>query len=331
MADNSRFPSLVLPFAIVGAAAGWLSAGLGGWVSQPLAAGCATVVAALTGALLRWTCVRRRYEYEMGDPDPELRPTTDTWWLHVAIVLGAGAITGYLVAALTPLCCTEDWCALGGALCAIVFVPVCLAVLAAARRAQRARLGSLVASCDRRAVWGILGTALAVTTVEALAEWPLAMLGHTDPPVVATALLLAAAGAALAIRRADLRALRRARDEIAAGLAAQDPTVVEHQPDTMARLDLGLGDDLLARFARGAAAYRQQERTVALVRGSPALAVQALQRAVRRGTLALVTIGIVSAVHAAAAMAPARLAYKIRCHAGSGIACEMEGAVADDP
>jgi hypothetical protein len=83
MADASRFPELALPFAIVGASAGWLSAGLlanpfvgathGG--KQILAALCAMGVAAATGAFLTRRCVGRRYSYELDAPDPDLQST----------------------------------------------------------------------------------------------------------------------------------------------------------------------------------------------------------------------------------------------------------------
>ena len=78
-----------------------------------------------------------------------------------------------LPAALTAIVGGDRWitgeCAFGGALCAVVFLPVCLVVIGAARRAQRARLGSIVAGSDRRTVWGILAIPFSsVTTPEAL-------------------------------------------------------------------------------------------------------------------------------------------------------------------
>src|SRR5262249_14680243 len=135
-------------------------------VAWPVATAAATVIGALTGAALKRACIGRRYDYEIGEPDPELRPATDFWPLHAGLVLAAGAATGGAVATLTPGCSTQAECVLGGIGCALVFVPVCLAVVAAARRAQRARLGSLVAGSDRRAVWAILAMLLAVMTLE---------------------------------------------------------------------------------------------------------------------------------------------------------------------
>lgn len=240
MADTSRFPPLVYPFAITGAAAGWLSAGLAGHtVSQGLAALCATVITALAGAILKRLCVGKRYTYELEPPDPELRPRTDRWLLHAAIVVAAGAATGGVMGLLNPYCCTRTLCAFEGGGFAVVFVPVCLAVVAAARRAQRARLGSLVAECDRRAVWGILAITLGVTTLEAAPDWPLEMAGYHLMPQVAVTMLALAGALTLAIRVADARALARARGEIEAGLAARGTADPEPDDAGVAQLDWG--------------------------------------------------------------------------------------------
>jgi hypothetical protein len=325
MADTSRFPSLVLPFAITGAAAGWLSAGLGGRpFSQTLVALTATVVAALTGAILTRLCVGRRYQYELDPPDPELRPATDNGLLHTAIVLGAGAATGGLLSLTDPRCCTRLDCMLGGAAFTIVFVPVCLAVVAAARRAQRARLGSLVASCDRRAVWGILAITLGVTTVEALPEWPEWSSGSGAMPIVALALAALTGAVTLVVRHRDAGALKQARGEIEAGLLAQGHEDPEPEEGAVARLDLGLGDEMLARIAHGAAAYRDRQRTVALVRGNPELSLFALRRAVGRGTIGLLVLGAVVAAHLVGAVVPAIVIYELRCSStGERSACTL--------
>src|SRR5262249_51208230 len=109
MADGSRFPQLALPFAIVGASAGWLSTEL---ISNPLVAMlrrgkqsyavvCAAVIAAATGALLTRWCVGRRYSYEIDAPDPESRADGDTWPRQVGAVIIAGLVTGAVVSFLT--------------------------------------------------------------------------------------------------------------------------------------------------------------------------------------------------------------------------------------
>jgi hypothetical protein len=131
----------------------------------------------------------------------------------------------------------------------------------------------------------------------------------------------------LGIRVADARVLSQARAEIDAGLTARAIADAEPTEEGVARLDLGLGEGILARVARGAAAYRQRERTVALVRGSPVLALHALQRSVRRGTVGLVVIGAVGVAHAAAALTPAKLGYDLRCRLGDGWACLIAAAI----
>lgn len=263
----------------------------------------AAVLAALAGASLKRLCVGRQYSYEIRDSDPDRRPSTDVWLLHAGIVLAAGAATG----ALLGLCFAYDAiggalaCGLSGAACALVFVPICLAVVAAARRAQRARLGSLVAGSDRRAIPGILAITLAVGTLEALPEWHAAALGTRAPPLIALGMVMSAALVTAGLLRADRLALLQARKVIASGLSAREPDELEQDDSSIARLDLGLGDELQARSVRGAAAYRQRERTLALVRGSPGRALDALRRAVRMGVFGLAVIATVGGGHALAA------------------------------
>jgi hypothetical protein len=67
---------------------------------------------------------------------------------------------------------------LNGGLCSIAFLPICAAVLAAARRAERARLGSIVAGADLREVWAILAAALAVATPWPSPPWPPSPIGR---------------------------------------------------------------------------------------------------------------------------------------------------------
>jgi hypothetical protein len=330
MADASRFPQLALPFAITGACGGWLSAAL---VSGPLfgfhvkpwiAMAWATVLGALTGFALTRACVGRRYDYEMGEPDPELRPATDVWPLHVGMVVVAGATTGGLIASVTLGCTTTDECIIGGGLCALAFAPVCLAVIRAARRAQRARLGSIVATSDGRAVWGILAMLLAVMTVEVWPNWP-GQLMNTDVPSPAPVLgILAALGLSmLGILIADVRALRRARLVVAQGLSVHEPQEAEAGAADAPRFDLGLGNEILAKVTRGAAAYRHREQTVALVKGTPKLALEALSRAVRRGMFGLALVLAAGAMHAYA-NSPAVLTsfLRMRCSPRNSAACE---------
>jgi hypothetical protein len=341
MADRNRFPGLAVPFALVGASAGWLSAGL---AANPLfgsggpapsgvihaffgtTALVAAVMAGATGALIRRLCVGKRRWYEIDDPDPELRAPADTWPLQAGLVVVAGAFTGALIDVLFFRDEYMLMCTAVGALLALAFVPVCLSVIAAARRAQRARHGSLVASSDRRAVWGTLAITLAAATVEALPEWPAAAADDRPWPFVALAVLALAGLATLRIFREDRAVFGQARELVRAGLEAREEPAQE-APEIL-RFDLGLGEDLYARRARGAAAYRQVDRTVALVQGSPGAALAALERAVRRGKIGLVVVALVGAAHLAAG---SRLAWRgygeVRCVHGDLRGCIAAGLV----
>jgi hypothetical protein len=339
MADASRFPRLALPFAVIGASAGWLYASLLenpllGFDSNRLAvAPCAAALAALAGVILKRLCVGRRYRYELGDPDPGVRSGTDTWLIQVPIVVAAGAATGALLGVLSNSVGGPGGCAASGALGALLFAPVCLSTLAAARRAQRARLGSTVAGADRRAVWGILAITLAVMTLAALPDWPAWVTSEGPAPLVALGFLPVAAAVTLGILLADRGALARAKLEVDAALAVHEPAEVEPGAGEAARLDLGLGDQVLVSVARGAA-YRQQERTVALVRGGP-LSLVALQRAVWRGVVGLGAIAAVGAGHVAAATSSTALALyqQRRCASWNVTACRQAAELVrkDDP
>jgi hypothetical protein len=312
MADASRFPRLALPFAIVGGAAGWLSAGLCGSpvfgfrVSRPIAAACATVAGALVGALFTFLAVGPRYRYQLDDPDPGLQRPTDTWWIHVPVLLFAGAATAVLVGVIME----ERWdagpVAVSGALCTTAFVPVCLAVLAAARRAQRARLGSIVAGSDRRAVWGILATLLAVMTLEALPDW---LGGSSDllARLVVGALVAAAGAVLLCVLLADRRACLEARAAVGAGFSVRRPEDMEESDALLPLVDLGLGEQTLARASPGAVPYRDRERALSLVRGTPEIALAAFARAARRSRLGLLAVGATALAHALASLPAARL------------------------
>jgi len=316
MATASRFPQLALPFAIVGAAAGWLSAGL---LANPLlrhthpgkqgiAAMCAMVFAAAAGALLtRWCSVRKQLAYELDSPSPEARGRGDTWPRHVTVVLLAGTATGTAVAFVGNTFRGPAGGAISGFLCALAFVPVCVAVILAARRALRARLGSIVADSDRRAVWGILAPALALATLEALPDWPAAMGGVIDVPVIALHLAQGAGVLLVGILIVDIVALRRARRALGSGLTLRDPGESGDVDGSVPRLDLGLGDESHARLSRSASAYRGRDRTLALVEGSPEQALSALRRAIVRGA---VGIGVVAAVWSAHLAADTPYAYQ---------------------
>ncbi len=308
MAEASRFPHLALPFAIVGASGGWLSASL---VSSPLvqrfqadlrapATLVAAIFSALAGALITRICtqVGLRYDLETLE-ESEARPRADRWIVHALVMLATGTVTGSLVAGLGNVYNGIAFGALAGLGCAAAFVPVCLLVVAAARRARRARLGSLVSESDRRAVWGILATTLSVATLEALPIWPAPGGEVAQAPI--PAMLVAAAATLSAILVADASDFRRAKEALAPGLVTRDPGKLAPTDVEAPKLDLGLGEEVGARVAPPADVYRGRARTVALVQGDAEQTTLAFRRAILRGRVGLGLVVITICAHVAAA------------------------------
>ena len=334
MADAARFPHLALPFTITGAAAGWLSAGL---VQHPVLSSMdmhlrftAAVFAAMmglgTGLLLSRWVVGEQYDWQVDAPDPAARPRTDSWPRHVATILLAGALVGAFLWSIrhsfADMRMGVTGYVIGGVVCTLPFVPVLAAVLSFARRAQRARLGSLVAASDRRAMWGVLATALSIGTLEALPEDCLRgiPLWHGSGPALtlfAACVILIAAVLAL-----DLRAFRRARGALGPGLALLESGSLAVEDAAAARLDLGLGDEVRARLQQDGAPYRSRERVTALVTGRAGEALSVLRGAVRRGGVRLLVCGVVAAAHLVASGDRAALRYEeVRCSLGLGAVC----------
>lgn len=333
MADPSRFPQLAFPFAVVGACAGWLSVRMlqnpvvdllrhgDPNVAALLAMGAGTV----TGALLTRLCVGKRYVYELDTPNPDLRPHSDAWPLHIGAVLAAGSLTGALYLLILQYSWDPALGAFGGTLCGAAFLPVCMTVLGFARRAQRARLGSLVAGSDRRAVWSILAITLALATLEVILDWPAA--DRVGAPLPALGMVLGAGIVVALLRALDSAALRRVRAASTPDFERRQRGELEGVGESVPRVDLGLGDELRARFARSASAYRGSDRLAALLEGSPEQAIGALRRAVRRGTLGLVTIGLLTALHLLSGTEAARLRYDAyQCESASRARCDVIAA-----
>ena len=328
MADAARFPGLTLPFAITGAAAGWLSQGL---LQHPLvvpapltprvvAAGTAAILGGAAGFLVTRWCAGRRYGYEIEAPDPTTRPPTDRWPRHAAVLLAAGAATGALVGEVSFFA-EPGLGALLGLACTLPFLPVFAAVLRSARRAQRARLGSLVAASDRRAVWGILATLLAASTVGAVLDWHAPFAGDLGGPLPAVAFLALSTLCILSVLLLDVLALRRVKGALPPVLAPSDstsPTVEDGTP----RLDLGLGAGVHHQVARTGPVYRSRDRAVAVVEGDPREALAALRRAIRRGAAGIVVALGAMGAHAAGQGATVAALYdQQRCAIGDLGSC----------
>ncbi|WP_438021856.1 hypothetical protein [Sorangium sp. So ce233] len=311
---------LGLPFALVGAAAGWISAGvlasplvdvaLSG--KQEVAAVCAGIIGGVIGALLPRVVAPRQAWHGRGP----------TWACLAALVLPGGALAGGLIGGITGgSLYTAATGVVNGVICGAATLPICGAVLEAALRAERARLGSIVAAADRRAVWQILAASLAAATLAALPEWPAARLGLVPVPEIVGALAVGSWMAIGLLILADAAALGHRLPGAAA--AAEEPC----SPDAIAsdpavpRVDLGLGDEVHARLARGNA-YRGRDRASLLVIGSHAEAHAALAGALRRGVICFALGAAVLVAHRWAAGASAVHAYQAaRCALGHGVSC----------
>ena len=270
-------PSLAKPFAVFGAAAGLFAIlGVGAFRQParevaPLAPMIVTAgAAAVAGEVLRrW---RRLH-------DPALAREALVLW--VAVISGiAGGASGAVVGFVTWGADGFVRFALGGAAVALAFVPSCLVVFDAARRAGRGRHGSLVAATDRRTV---TSTVLAGVSFAGATQVPAVLSANTSavlPPLVQVALSFAAClGSTIAIvilQRRD----RAARAELEAH--ANEMHWLERAPEgeldvagshAEAPIDLGLGADRWTRTTD--ATYRSSGRPDVVLRGSMERAIAA--------------------------------------------------------
>jgi hypothetical protein len=286
-AEVSVMPSLAKPFAVFGAAAGLFAIlGIGAFREparevSPLAPMIATaVVAALAGEVLRrW---RRLH-------DPTLAREALVVWVSVIAGLAGGA-SGGIVGLLTWGADGFVRFALGGAGAALAFVPSCLVVFDAARRAGRARHGSLVAATDRRTV---ISTVLAGVAFAGATQVPAVLSLNTSaalPPLAQVGLsLFACLGSTIAIVLLQRRD-RRARAALEAH--AKDMNWLERAPadeleiTASSPVDLGLGDDRWARTTD--ATYRSSGRPDVVLRGSVERALAAFDECARRRHRSLV-------------------------------------------
>jgi hypothetical protein len=282
--EAGPMPSLAKPFAAFGAAAGLFAIlGLGSFRDaarevSPLTPMIMTaIVGALAGeALRRW---RRLHS-------PRLAREAVILW--VAVITGlAGAASGGLVGLVTWGSDGVARFAVGGAVVGLAFVPSCLVVFDAAKRAGRARHGSLVAATDRRTV---ASTVLAGIAFAGATQVPAVLSANTSTalaPLVQVALsLLVCLGATLAIvvlqrrdrvTRASLEALARDAAWLERAPSGEDEAAAAA---STAGVDLGLGADRWSRTSD--ASYRLSGRPDVVLRGSVERATAAFDECARR-------------------------------------------------
>jgi len=311
--QHHRVPSLILPFGLVGLVAGWLS---GRVIGGPLFDGAVVIGgplfdgavvgevpkwAALCGALLGTVAGAILWLRCKDDLTPSMRRKPLPKIPLPLVVLAAGALSGAAVDQIVPY--SEFFETVGlGLLCSIPFIPVAAFVVAAARRAARARHGSLVAGSDRRAVWSALAVTLAVTTLGSLPEWSSELfLKYSGPPIMAALASVTAASLIVAVLLLDLFAWRRLSALLRTGatMEARAPEEVRDR-EALPSVDLGLGDDLRAEVAHGSA-YRHVGRVTSLLIGDADEARGVMRRATLRGLASTLVAAVVVSVHVLAA------------------------------
>jgi len=276
-------PSLAKPFAAFGAAAGLFAIlAVGSFreaareVSPLLPMLATAAVGALVGvALRRW---RRLH-------NPMLAREAVVLWVANLTAL-AGAASGGVVGVATWGLDGLLRFAAGGAVVGVAFVPSCLVVFDAAKRAGRGRHGSLVAGTDRRTV---ISTVLAGVAFAGATQVPAVLslnVSNDLEPLFQIALsILACLGATVGIVLLERRD-RRARAQLqtfekdAAWLDRIDDRGESGEALPPSAVDLGIGAEHWARTAD--ANYRLSGRSEVLVKGSIADASIAFEEGARR-------------------------------------------------
>lgn len=288
---SDAMPSLAKPFAVFGAAAGLFAIlGIGSFREaardvSPLTPMIMTAaVAALAGEVLRrWHRLH----------SPALAREAVVVWV-AAVAAAAGCVSGALVGFFTWGPDGVMRFAFGGLLVGLAFLPSCLVVFDAAKRAGRARHGSLVAATDRRTVFS---TVLAGVAFAGATQVPAVLSANTSnalPPLVQIALsFIACVGSTAAIvvlQRRDQkgRATLEAHAKDAAWLErANDdeiPVVVE-STNTPSPVDLGLGAD---HWKKPDGNYRSSGRQEVVLKGSVERAIAAFDECAKQRHRSLV-------------------------------------------
>ncbi|MEP7123543.1 MAG: hypothetical protein ABJE95_21625 [Byssovorax sp.] len=207
-----------------------------------------------------------------------------------------------------------------GLLAAIAVLSACLMVIAAERRADVGRPGSILARAERRAGWLLVAFGLVLLSALTFPDW----MSTTGEPARSPhdALFVAAAAFAigLVIVIADLvdsRRIARIQLEIAC----------EEGPATS--VDFGEGDEVATRVEPGKA-YREGRRIVASAHGDPYRARATLQRGLTRGAI-LIALSELVAIAQGIARDPAAIASfeAERCDRGITRVCRKAALLSE--
>lgn len=306
-------PGLALPFAAMGLAAGLLAPGLLTILLTDVVPSRNQFMAPLIAALMGVTIGAVFSRKMAASTHVGIARLT---MLLTALVVAGGLVTGVTVSAQYVDLPSIPWWArayygaihgggaIRGGLSALAFVPICALVLAAARRARRARHGSLVASADRRTLWTVPATTLAVSSVatipfvhdhEVILFHQFGLLIAVTVGLVLVAFLFTDAFALFRVARA-------------AGLEERNPAEAR-DVGAVPSFDLGLGDDVRALVGRAAYSCRSRVGPTALVLGSVTAARAALVRALLHSAIGLAITAAALAGHRWAETPAALLAF----------------------
>jgi hypothetical protein len=270
------------PFFAIGLAGGWLTAEvhqLGEAPAEVAIRGLLTVVTPVVAAFLG---------ARMSIEAPPRGPLTSAMTLCVATVL-AGVVNGMIVGFFAA----PPWGALIGApwgfICALPFVPVLAAIMAAARNVGRARPESVVDRSDRRAIWTATSVSVALATLVAAPH------GSGGVPLL---LAFSASCALVGLLSLDLLSLEKlSRPLRLQGTLRTRGPIAEHELDRVPVIDNGLGDVAYEELAPASSAYRSADQVLRIHRGSRQRARAALRSASLRGALALALATAAASAH----------------------------------
>jgi hypothetical protein len=223
------------------------------------------------------------------------RSAGDRWHLLafdlVATTLALGATAGGVFGAITFFGGLYRG-AMYGFLAALPFVPAFAVVLAAVRRGGRARVGTMMARAERRAVWSAAAAATSVLC-------GLCAGCKEDFTGVAVAVSLLALLALVAMFAFDVGAFRRA-SRVVRACEARPLLAAAEGLDAPVAFDLGLGDD--RRGVITAPSYRVRAAVSGVMRGDPRATMRALGAELAwSGASLAFTAGVVAALFHAGA------------------------------
>jgi hypothetical protein len=271
MERTSREAPLALPLALMGLAGGWLTAHVtvgnnsGDGPIALLLMVFTPILSAFLGEHLR---KRVRHAFVVRT---------------VLATMIAGVLNGVVIGLFLGLGPGMLVGAIAGFFFSLPFVPALLLVVGFGRRVGRAGLGSIVDSADRRGPWAATFVTIALGALLALPDH-----GGTAPLLLTW---LAVFGL-VALCMLDLEAIGRLRHVAAMtqGMHRRERLEPHMVAVDAEAVDVGIGDESWDEVVKAASPYRETDRLVRVVHGSPAQARAALIAAIRRDVIAFVVV-----------------------------------------